>query len=819
MKRIIQISLVLVALALSFASCATTDDIDPNTNAADPNACLTLNTATVEGLLTRAATTRGDAPRVATDAFENGDVIQIQYDFTGNFSTPQSSTAYARLEAGGWAIYSDLDLNTPAKLRPNPDNTGESWANLRLLLNFHPLGIVTDADGKKKYENNTATPDASTGIWTFYDYLRADGNPVTSGTPAAGQYSVSSNGQVTANFRHLQALLSLPQSAITVNGYPEETTLTALGGTIVGTNADGVQGEPIPIVFTLKPATTAGTQADAGAGATATEGTWQAIVPATIEAAGVNYTLKTLTATIAHLGVVVTAPVTPATAAVAFRRGTRYGLTLTLNPGGSTTTITEGVNGWGDEEGMETLDEGVHYTLATEGNKATDWTILTGRGLGLYRDYVNSLNVNAKQPNATLATNIDLKGNATNFWTPIGIGGTTASKNKPYTARFDGGGHTVRGLYIYDGTVSYEPYPANRIQGLFGVIIGGTVQHLSVEGSIYIWASQNVDDLYIYLGGIAGISSDAELTDCHSAVKVTACGLNAVADKRCYIYAGGICGRATASAARNPIVSNCTSTSEVTTTTGYVAFAPSIYAGGICGELYNGSLVGCSHNGGSVSFKADNPASTGSEYIHVGGIAGNIYTDRSIPLYLMGCTNTAPVSVTLTSANTSGMLYIGGVVGGSTYAPVVACSNSGAITYSTKGYLYAGGVVGRIAGTTTVALVNTGDLSGTPTSNVGGLLGSNSNTTDQNSYSFTCFYKGSERGANGIGGGTTNTNTDGGRVADNTELNSKVDAMNASIEKFNAGTLHTSIAVPATLCPYRWEASTDGTAPKLILVP
>ena len=70
-----------------------------------------------------------------------------------------------------------------------------------------------------------------------------------------------------------------------------------------------------------------------------------------------------------------------------------------------------------------------------------------------------------------LVADLDLGGESSP-WTPIG----SFSPYAPFTGTFDGGGHTISGLYI-DGNSS------NR--GLFGYVgSGGTVKNLNVSGSV-----------------------------------------------------------------------------------------------------------------------------------------------------------------------------------------------------------------------------------------------------------------------------------------------------------------------------------------------
>ena len=77
-------------------------------------------------------------------------------------------------------------------------------------------------------------------------------------------------------------------------------------------------------------------------------------------------------------------------------------------------------------------------------------------------------------------------------WTPIG------NNSNRYTGTFDGGGHTISGLYYSGDDYIYA--------GLFGDIgSGGRVQNVNVADS---YISVNVgDSVNVYVGGVCGYSS------------------------------------------------------------------------------------------------------------------------------------------------------------------------------------------------------------------------------------------------------------------------------------------------------------------------
>ncbi|MCQ2193238.1 MAG: hypothetical protein MJZ23_10350, partial [Paludibacteraceae bacterium] len=94
-----------------------------------------------------------------------------------------------------------------------------------------------------------------------------------------------------------------------------------------------------------------------------------------------------------------------------------------------------------------------------------------------------------------------------------------------YSGDFDGNGKTIKGLYI--GTDNSDDYA-----GLFGLLVGGSIKNLTVEGSI------NANNLYV--GGIVGrvnqLSTNAtlQIVNCVNKVSINCPG----SDK----YVGGIVG-------------------------------------------------------------------------------------------------------------------------------------------------------------------------------------------------------------------------------------------------------------------------------------
>ena len=150
-----------------------------------------------------------------------------------------------------------------------------------------------------------------------------------------------------------------------------------------------------------------------------------------------------------------------------------------------------------------------------------------------------------------------------NQWTAIGC--VIDNDKKRFSGIFDGGNHTISGIYINATTTR---------QGLFGCIRWSTVQNLSVTKS-YI----NTKDSYV--GGIVGMSESSNIKYCQNDATV----------KGKY-YVGGIVGDA--SYVDNYVVS-CLNTGKV--------IGPSTTIGGSIGGIVgeNGGVITSCINIGSVS--------------------------------------------------------------------------------------------------------------------------------------------------------------------------------------------------------------------------
>lgn len=183
-------------------------------------------------------------------------------------------------------------------------------------------------------------------------------------------------------------------------------------------------------------------------------------------------------------------------------------------------------------------------SLEPECDAAGVYQIKTGAELYWFADKVNSGSAGLS---AELVSDIELAGYR---WTPIG------TSSKPFAGEFNGNGHTISGLYVYDTAYA----------GLFGSS-KGVIQNVAVQGEIITTKSN--------AGGIAGElkkgtdERNSTVKNCVSMVNISAESSNNV---------GGIAGYCTAS---DISVSGCSNYGNITGQSN---------AGGIIG-YYNASAL------------------------------------------------------------------------------------------------------------------------------------------------------------------------------------------------------------------------------------
>jgi len=236
-----------------------------------------------------------------------------------------------------------------------------------------------------------------------------------------------------------------------------------------------------------------------------------------------------------------------------------------------------------------------------------------------------------------LANNIDVSAFQ---WTPVG-----KDYSNPFTGNFDGQGHTITGL-----TVNVSANSAEVFAGLFGVVSLGTVENVTISGSV-----SAVCDAQVYAGGIAGVilgqAADhlAYLKNCVSNVAVTA-EVNDAGSSWKSAFAGGLTGKQ-----NYTHTVNCVSNGSVNASSN--SAHGEAYAGGLAGKVTTDldTCVNNSYNTGAVSAVATGASGTA----YAGGIAGTLDTD-----YLRNCYNTGTVSATYTGSTGGAGGIAGNVIDG-----------------------------------------------------------------------------------------------------------------------------------------------------------
>ncbi len=220
-----------------------------------------------------------------------------------------------------------------------------------------------------------------------------------------------------------------------------------------------------------------------------------------------------------------------------------------------------------------------------------------------------------------------------------------------FDGTFDGGGHTITGMYgngIFGG-ISENSCIRNlhldyafldvRSSGYNGGIVmcckGGTIIGCSVEGtSSRKWAFSDID----YIGGICGLLQGGSITDCRVSGEMNFTSTSA-SDVFVHAYIGGICGRS-----ESGIIRRCGSEMAISYTGSYY-----MKIGGICGEVVlDGAVIE------NCFCRADIIAQNAREDgCAAGGIAGLV----NAGVTLKNCYHIGAVDAKIRTG------YLGGIVG------------------------------------------------------------------------------------------------------------------------------------------------------------
>lgn len=198
-------------------------------------------------------------------------------------------------------------------------------------------------------------------------------------------------------------------------------------------------------------------------------------------------------------------------------------------------------------------------------------------------------------------------------WTPIGWYRDYNNFNK-YKGTFDGGNHTIRGLYISIKATSISDNHANYT-GLFGYAdTDSVIRNLTISDS-KIENVSTASNKGQYVGAIAGSAGTIE--NCHVTDSVTVHGKS---------YTGGVAGYV------NKGITKSSNAAKVTSEGSNV--------GGITGNMNGTNMLAC-YNSGTI---------TGASL--VGGLAGALYSGGTID----SCYNTGAVTATSTKGVAGGLL-------------------------------------------------------------------------------------------------------------------------------------------------------------------
>ena len=277
---------------------------------------------------------------------------------------------------------------------------------------------------------------------------------------------------------------------------------------------------------------------------------------------------------------------------------------------------------------------------------------------------------------------------------PIGLRKSTAYW---FIGEFDGCGYTVSNVDITS--------TSETAVGFFGVIGGGAVRNLTVEGEI---KGPSVTTGDVCVGGIAGkIVNTPTIENCTS--KCTLSGGSGTS-----YYIGGIVGHSNGSAA---VIRSCVHAGAAT--------------GGSGSYNYTGGIVGFANS--KVNMEACINVGNVSGAHHVGGIIGYAKTGGTVTIER--CANLAPVSATGSN--------VGGITSVCWGATIRNCLNTADIRSTTNGS-YVGGIAGCAScnsgssNTNTIAnCFSSGTLTGaaaTTNAIVGASLSAAANPSGKNNY-------------------------------------------------------------------------------------
>lgn len=322
-------------------------------------------------------------------------------------------------------------------------------------------------------------------------------------------------------------------------------------------------------------------------------------------------------------------------------------------------------------------------------------------------------------------------------WTPIGTY-TDNTTNAPFSGIFDGGSHTISGLYIYalSGT-TWMSY-----QGLFGYTYNAefkdvTIANADITGADYIGALvgyayyfvENADAAYtlsgcivkdssvigdVCVGGLVGMGYRDVQGNYNAQASLSFAIDSCMAEESSVLgvrNVGGIIGDMGKNVSSNKYATTYATITDCMNS-GSISTIGSAYVGGIVGFCNSdAAFTDCTNSG--------NVASDASTYDlpSTGGVVGFC----NFTVTFTNCTNSGAIS----TASSESSSYTGGIVGNcESAAAFIECKNNGDVSSTSSYSTTAGGIAGYCKSAAVFTdCTNNSNISSTTSATLGGIVG------------------------------------------------------------------------------------------------